>query len=57
MGISLDDGPATVKKWMSENHAQFRTVVDPKAKAADQFDVHGIPSLVINPSGNVTKLL
>lgn len=55
-GISIDDDPAMVKRWMSENHTEFQTLVDPDEKAANKFEVKALPSLVvINRSRKVTS--
>lgn len=46
-GISQDEEPSTVKKWMSDNGMEFRTLIDPDAKTAEQYEVKGIPALVV----------
>lgn len=55
-GISVDDDPAMVKRWMAENHTAFHTLVDPDEKVANQFDVKALPSIVvIDASRKVTS--
>lgn len=55
-GISLDEEPLMLKKWMADNHAKFRTMIDPETKTPDQYQVQGIPAVVvIGPSGKVVS--
>jgi peroxiredoxin len=55
-GISLDDDTLAVKRWISENHADFHSLIDPDDKTVDQFEVKALPSLVvIDPLGKVTS--
>jgi peroxiredoxin len=55
-GISFDDEPSVIEKWMAANHVKFRTMIDPEAKTADQYEIHGIPAIVvIGRSGKVVS--
>jgi len=55
-GVSLDEEPTVVKKWMIANHTKLPTMIDPEAKIFDQYQVQGIPSIVvIERSGKVVS--
>jgi thiol-disulfide isomerase/thioredoxin len=55
-GISLDEEPSIAKKWMADNHTKLRTMIDPETKTADQYQVQGIPAVVvIERSGKVVS--
>lgn len=55
-GVSLDEEPTIVKKWMVDNQTKLRTMIDPETKTVDQYQVQGIPAVVvIDRSGKVVS--
>lgn len=45
-GIS-DEKPATVKEWLARNQRNLRVLIDPEGKVSEQFQVEGIPALLV----------
>ena len=46
LGIS-DEEPSVVKEWLALNKRNLRILIDPEGKVSEQFQVEGIPALVV----------
>jgi peroxiredoxin len=42
-----DDRPSAVRKWMTNNPLNLPTLFDSERKTAEQFDVGGIPAIIV----------
>jgi peroxiredoxin len=45
-GVS-SEGPSVVKEWLSQNQKSFRTLVDADGDTAEEYQLEGIPTLVV----------
>jgi peroxiredoxin len=53
-GISEDEEPSTVKKWLTSMQRKMQTVIDTEGKTEEQYQLEGIPTLIVlGRDGNI----